>query len=902
MAEYTLSVEIDGDASDLQKAFKDVKDVLGGVKKEAKQSSMGIGSMAKAFGVAQLAVKGASMALGAVRDSISGAVSRVDTLNQFPKVLEQMGYSGDEARSSIEKLSNGIQGLPTTLDDIAGKTQRMTTILGDIPLATVSTLALNDAFLASGASSADASRGLEQYMQMLSAGKVDMQAWKTLQETMPYALQRTAEAFGFTGQSAQKDFYQALKDGDITMDQFNAKLVELNEGTEGWHNTALEATKGIGTSFQNIKTAIINGVAGIIGSFNEWSESRGFGSIYENMDKIKVKIKDVFGYISEKVPVVLDAIVGIGRAFQRVWEWIGPLQPVVVGVVASFLGFLTVVSIVGKVTKAIQGITLGLNALKGSVAVFGKIGPAIKALKGAFTGLWATLLANPVVLIVAGIVAVGVALVYAYNKFEGFRNVVDTGIEAIKGFFADLGDRIRNIPNRFQETVTETQSMFDSWGSMISGKIEEIKQLFFGMWDGVKSNITSVWEGIKGYFSGVWNSIKDTAMNMWGLFGEDIMTIWDGIVSYATGVWELLKSVILGPILVVIDLLTGNWSQAGTDLQLIWENIKSAGSMIWEGFGLILSGIWGTISTTAVSIWESIKTSIIQKATEVKDSVVLKFEELKTNATNTIENLKNGAIQKFENLKSGAVNKVENLKSSAIQKFEDLKNGAVQRANKLKDDFISAISKIPTKVSEFIEKAKSTFRSLSNINLADIGRAIMNSLWQGLQSAWRSVKSWLSGIGDQIRSVKGPMRKDKVLLVKEGFAIMEGFGKGLEDGYSRVHGKVKKIAGEIQNTVQQVNDKIKQREYNPFKIDNPDDFVPVGYGGVSFAPMNNPDVGQKTIQRQEVNYSNESKQGDIYITVKTELDSKEISKKTYKQSQELMDRDTKMKNRRRGDL
>src|SRR5690625_7690884 len=87
------------------------------------------------------------------------------------------------------------------------------------------TLTLNNAFLASGASTADAERGLQQYVQMLSKGEVDLQSWRTLQETMPYALRETAEAIGFTGESATNDFDDALKAGDITMSEFNDKLI-----------------------------------------------------------------------------------------------------------------------------------------------------------------------------------------------------------------------------------------------------------------------------------------------------------------------------------------------------------------------------------------------------------------------------------------------------------------------------------------------------------------------------------------------------------------------------------------------------------------------------------------------------------------------------------------------------
>lgn len=58
----------------------------------------------------------------------------------------------------------------------------------------------------------------------------------------------------------------------------------------------------------------------------------------------------------------------------------------------------------------------------------------ISAIGGAFQGLWATLMANPIILIIAGIVAVVGVLIYCYKHFEGFRNFVNNVASSIKDF------------------------------------------------------------------------------------------------------------------------------------------------------------------------------------------------------------------------------------------------------------------------------------------------------------------------------------------------------------------------------------------------------------------------------------------------------------------------------------
>src|SRR5690625_7557989 len=99
---------------------------------------------------------------------------------------------------------------------------------------------------------------------MLSKGEVDLQSWRTLQETMTVALNKTAEAFGFAGKSAQNDLYEALKSGEITFDDFNSQLIELSNETGGFADMAKESSTGIRTSWTNIQTAVVKGVADML--------------------------------------------------------------------------------------------------------------------------------------------------------------------------------------------------------------------------------------------------------------------------------------------------------------------------------------------------------------------------------------------------------------------------------------------------------------------------------------------------------------------------------------------------------------------------------------------------------------------------------------------------------------
>lgn len=279
-------------------AFKeygnDVKNSLDKIKSSATSATSGFKSMVAAIGV----TKAIGAGINVVKSSMDGAINRFDTLNQFPKMMQAIGFSFEDAAKSKDALVTGIDGLPTTLGDVVSTTQRIATLTRDLDGATKTTISLNNAFLASGSSSEDASRGLEQYVQMLSRGEVDMQSWRSLQETMGPALYDLATAFGFAGKTAQNDLYDALKEGTITFDQFNDKLIEFyNTGTDG-AKRALIGSEGIKTSFKNIRTAVTNGVEGSIRKIDSLVEKISGKNIAQQFDGIKQKVKDVFTVIN----------------------------------------------------------------------------------------------------------------------------------------------------------------------------------------------------------------------------------------------------------------------------------------------------------------------------------------------------------------------------------------------------------------------------------------------------------------------------------------------------------------------------------------------------------------------------------------------------------------------------
>ena len=335
-----------GSANNASQAAQNTSGQVANVGQESQRASLGIKELVVSMGLVALA----SSAFNAMKSALDGAISRFDTLAGFPVVMERMGFSGEQAQKSIAKLSEGIQGLPTTLNGIVASAQNIAILTGDLDNATDTALALNNAFLASGSSAADAERGLVQYVQMLSKGSVDMQSWRTLQETMGYALNKTAKEFGFAGKAAQNDFYEALKFGAVSFEEFNDKLIELNNGVGGFAEMASTGSEGIATSFGNLKNAVTVGVANIITSFDNLSQATTGKSIYKNIDGLKVIVSSSFKAIGTVIEGTAPAVIAFASAVKTTTPVVKALSPAIIGLTAAYAAYM----VITKASAAIQ--------------------------------------------------------------------------------------------------------------------------------------------------------------------------------------------------------------------------------------------------------------------------------------------------------------------------------------------------------------------------------------------------------------------------------------------------------------------------------------------------------------------------------------------------------------------
>lgn len=398
-------------------------------------------SLPGAAALGTVIAKGISTAMDAVTNSLDRAISRVDTLNAFPKIMKNLGFSTEESTSAITKLSDRIEGLPTGLDEIVNYTQRLASTMGNLNdgmyNATNLAIAFNDAALAGGKGQFEANRAFEQFSQVLSRGRPSMQDWKIMMEVMPGQLKQMAKYMGENNDSLKKYAKQAGKTADqldgmdlyewISEDKnkhakerlndLTKSLIDLdNKGGAGitsFKDQVGDATHTIGNALGLIPLRISKAMATVIEAF-------GQGDIYNAIDKFSSSFKGIGDWIAKNiVPVIKNTVIPALKNLLNVAKGIVEFVAAnkwVQNFLVGLLGTITAFKAVSAVKSAIVGIISPI------VGLVGNLGTAITTFKTAYS---------------AGM-TFSSAMGAASEATKGFTSQITGAVSSVTGFIGKL--------------------------------------------------------------------------------------------------------------------------------------------------------------------------------------------------------------------------------------------------------------------------------------------------------------------------------------------------------------------------------------------------------------------------------------------------------------------------------
>lgn len=752
------------------------------------------GLSAKAGAVMGLVSSVTSKAFNAISNSLGSAIGRVDTMNNFPKVMKNLGYSSDDASASIKKMSASIDGLPTSLPALTGMVQQLAPLCSNLDEATNIGIAFNDMCLASGASTADVSRAMQQYSQILSKGKPELQDWKTLQEVMPGQLNQVAKALiGPTANS--KDLYNALKDGSITMDDFNAAVLKLDqEGVDGFASFAQQAkdsTQGIGTALDNISNRVSKAVQTIIdafgaenisGAINAFSGS--FGKTADAIATVIYGIKDVvsqgmsgiasvFGQIKSALPSgFLDGIV---NAFNQ-------LAPAIMPAITAFTLLLPVMG--------------GMQKVFGIVSGFKSLGAALSAVAG-----------GPVGLVIAAIAAVVVGLAALYNTNEDVRNAINSAWSGIQSAAAQVWPYI-------QQAVTTACSV-------IQGAVNQywpvIQQVVTQVMGAVKDFVVSAWPTIQAAFTTACSVIQSIIQAVWPVIQAVVSVVMSAIQLIVTQVWPTVQNYISMACQVIMAVINAVWPVIQTIITTVMNVIMAVVSVVWPIIQTVFSTACAAIAAVINAVWpviQTVITTVMQVINAVIGTVLAAINGDWNGVWTGIQSIIETVWTGIQSIVSSAIGAVSSIISSVLSTISGVWSGtwgAIKWAfssiwNGIKGAASSGIDSVYTTVTGIKDKIVGFFSGAGSW-LVESGKSILNGLKDGIEGAIGSVTSSVEGAVETIRGLFpfspakwGPF-SGHGYTTYSGKALMGDFGKSIVGAASSTAAMAERAMGTVNDAL-----------------------------------------------------------------------------------------------------
>ena len=221
---------------------------------------------------------------------------------------------------------------------------------------------------------------------------------------------------------------------------------------------------------------------------------------------------------------------GVAGAFSDALIWLGQVgeQKLAdkLGVSVKILtGFKN--KILAGATGLKGGIAAALTSLKGVIVA------VMTAIKSAVSAVISFIIANPIALVIAAIVAL-VALI------------------AVKG------DEIQAVLNKLNNWLTNifTKDWTEVFGPVLGGVLNTFSKVFGDIWKGIHNVLDGVINMIKGVFTGNWKRA------------------WEGVQKIFKGVFQMFPSIAKAPINLIIGLINGLVKAIVSGVNAVIRNIN----------------------------------------------------------------------------------------------------------------------------------------------------------------------------------------------------------------------------------------------------------------------------------------------------------------------------------------
>lgn len=776
---------MDGVGKAIEKAFGDASKTTGSKTGQSIGKGLSVGFASKVGAVAGITSNVFSKVASVVTSSLGSAVDRADQMNNFPKVMKNLGYSATDAAASIKKISDALDGLPTTSSAMTGMVQQLAPLTSNLDEATDIALAFNNAMLAGGASTMEQENALTQYTQMLSAGKVDMQAWRSIQAAMPGQLNQVAEAMLGAGKNSN-DLYEAMKNGSISFDDFNKKVIELNQNGFGKYASfaqqAKDATQGIGTAMENVKNRVAKavqkiidavGVENIAGAINRFSSQFGkvgdaaasmvtdvkkklseagkwIKGLYDKLDKtgaitrFKDTISTAFESARSRVTEAVDRIAGsfkglvpdgaIVSAIEDVLKYVGTVFSDFADWVADTVEWWSKFIAALKDTGAVQQLAGALGSL------FDAIGDVADAFRG------------------AGDMAESAA--GRFDSAKGSAELLGAVIKVAADLVQKMADQLKRVAEwvkKFTDTLSDSGAL-DTW-------MDALERIFSALGDALGSlkRLGKALDGGKKSAEGAGDGLDTAAAAAKG-FAAYIGAV-ANVVETVAGVLDGIASA-AGKLADGIDWLNQKFPILGQVIRFLLDPMGSLADMA----GNLFSFFSGDAGATAVNDFTA---TFVEPVKAKLDEIGQWFQSLPQKAMDAGSQFLTNIGQWFQQLPS----QIWTWLTQTIQNVQAWGSQMMAQAGDAGSQFLTGLGQwlqsLPGRIWQWLTGAISSVQAWGGqmgAGARNAGNQFLQGITGTLQSLPGRIQSLFSNAGSW--------------LLSSGRSIMDGLAQGIRNGIS----------------------------------------------------------------------------------------------------------------------
>ena len=297
---------------------------------------------------------------------------------------------------------------------------------------------------------------------------------------------------------------------------------------------------------------------------------------------------------------------GINAALKKFAEWCKANPKTIENITVVVIAFFA----------ALAGITVITNI----ITMIKKIGLLVEAFGTIVTTV------NPVVAIIAGLIAIGVLL------WKNWDTIKEKAIQIWGAITKWLSDTLDNIKKFWAEKWAEIHTTaVKLWGKIKTAAQEifgAIKTFLSTTWGSIKRTVSTTWSSIKQTVTTAWSNIKTNTEKIWGTIKTTLSGAWDAIKNKASGVWSAINTTASTTWDKIKTTLSEKWTALKQKASDTFSNIKEIAEKAWKGMGDAGKKSWDTVKSKITSVFSKIGNSATKMRDTIKRAFTAAFEGL----------------------------------------------------------------------------------------------------------------------------------------------------------------------------------------------------------------------------------------------------------------------------------